>query len=230
MLAACVASLVKLQVEHLVAIDGAYQLMPGGKGSSGIDQTRAITDTADAIGIGLTLHHLPQAEKFRGNEVEKRNLSLRLALSFATPEDWLFVIDGDEVVDKITGDPRGSLETTELDVAEFSLVTMLDPTRGAKDEFLVSCAGRIDSRTPVRGFLRALPGLRYEANHYTVTDGDRRLAPASFYSEQAVDLNGMVELEHRKHLRDVYRLERGAAFYTARDSACIEKVYEGAST
>lgn len=228
MLAACVTSLRHLEVSHLVAVDGAYGLMPGGRGTSGVDQTRVVTDVCAAAGMGLTLHQ--PARSFRGNEVEKRNLSLQLALQTAAPGDWLLIIDADEVLEPVRGAALRMLAETDLDAATCSLVRKLDPQAGTEDEFVARCSGGPDSVNPVRRLLRALPGLRYQANHYTVVDGDRVLTPDSYFAERALDLGASVFIEHRKHLRDIYRLERGAAFYSARDSACIEKVYEGANT
>lgn len=224
MLAATVASLRHLDVRHLVAVDGAYALMPGGRGASSVDQTRVMTDVCAASGMGLTLF---QPERpFRGNEVEKRNLSLRLALSITTPADWLFVIDADEVLEPVRGDALSKLEGTELDCATVSVVRRLDPQPGSEDEFVARCSGGPESPSPVRRLIRALPSLSYAGNHYTIVDGERVLAPDSYFAEESLDLSGSVRLDHRKHLRDAYRLERGAAFYTARDESCIETVYE----
>lgn len=223
MLAATVASLSKLKVDHLVAVDGAYRLMPDGRGSSGVDQTRAITDTAEALGIGLTLHHLAQAERYRGDEVEKRNVSLRLALAVTTSDDWLFIIDGDEVVDTVLGDPRQDLAETELDVATCTIVKRLDTQKLDEAWIQKACMGGLDSMSPRRGFFRALPGLRYEANHYTVMDGDRVLTPPSPLSVDALEL-GSVFLDHRNHLRDSFRSEKALEYYRRRDEFATESV------
>lgn len=224
MLASCVASLSNLRVSHLVAVDGAYALMPGARGCSGIDQTRAITDVAASIGVGLTLH-VPRGP-WRGNEIEKRNASLQLALATSTEDDWLLVIDADEVVTPARGDCHRMLSETELDVATYGLTNTIDPLRSEQDEFIAKrCAGGLESVSPVPGLLRALPSLRYESNHYTVTDGNRVLCPLSPISEDALDLTGIVRVEHRKHLRDEFRAARAATFYAVREATQIERVH-----
>lgn len=228
MLAACVASLGKIEADHLVAVDGAYALMPGGRGASSVDETRVITDVCAASGMGLTLHQ--PARTFRGNEVEKRNATLALALASATPEDWLFVVDADEVVESVRGDARGLLEASESDVGTYGLVTRIDPLRGAEDDFVARCAGGLEGVTPVPGLLRALPGLRYESNHYTVVDGDRILCPVSPLSEEPIDLTSVIRVEHRKHLRDSYRADRAECFRATRESTRIEHVHEAGVT
>ena len=76
-LAGVTASLARLQVAHLVAVDGAYGLYPKGHGCSGTEQQQTIVETCRAAGIGTTVHTPP--EPWFGNEVEKRNLAFQLA-------------------------------------------------------------------------------------------------------------------------------------------------------
>lgn len=228
MLAATIASGAKIGIDHWIAVDGAYALMPGGKGSSGIDQTRAITDTCDALGVGLTLHHLPQRRTWIRNEVEKRNATLSLGLAVAEHGvDWFMVIDADMVIDSVRGNPRAELEETALDVASYSMVQQLDPVGSRQDEFVARCAGGPESRTPIRALLRANPGIHYLANHYTILTPELGvLNPPSSDALPSLSLEGMVTVEHRQHLRDEYRLARSKAYYEARDMAEIERPLE----
>jgi hypothetical protein len=118
-LAELVASLSRVGVAHVVAVDGAYGLFPRAAGASPSEQAQTVVATAEALGMGVTLHVPPHP--WVGNEVEKRSFMFRLAHLVAEPEvDWLFVIDGDELV--IVDDTfAGALEGADEDVAEVML-------------------------------------------------------------------------------------------------------------
>ena len=69
-LAALVASLQKANVDHIVAVDGAYALFPDAmtRPRSGPEQPQAIIECAHTLGIGCTIHRTRSA--WGGNEVE----------------------------------------------------------------------------------------------------------------------------------------------------------------
>lgn len=96
-LSAAVASAARI-ANHVVAVDGAYRLLPGGRGSSGVEQSDAVRLACEAAGVGCTLH-VPSAS-WVGNEVGKRDFLFALGQTVVeTPgEDWFMVIDADELV------------------------------------------------------------------------------------------------------------------------------------
>ncbi len=224
-LAATVASCADL-VEHVVAVDGAYFLFPQGRARSGSEQAEAIRETATALGMGATVHQ--PREPWYGNEVEKRSFLFRLAAVNASPEDWFFVLDGDEVVTENPGDVLERLGRSAHDVAETMLWERFDPHLTAK----LSEVARVtplprEQGSPHRQLFRALPGLRVEGAHYvyraerdgrTVTlwghDDHHELEPAE-------DMTGL-RVEHRRQHRDLARLRQADTYYERRDRLRVE--------
>ena len=192
-LAETVASAAKL-CDHLIAVDGPYAEFPFArtKPASGMDQAEVIMHTAAGAGIGCTVQ-MPH-QPWLGNEVEKRSRMFDLAMPLTTEDDWLFVIDADEIVSDIPDDTRERLAKFDVDVAEVQLWE-----RGDQDTAFTA-----------RRFFRALRGIKYDGCHYVVTapagegvkvlsgDPDRqRLTPAG----QMWD----VRLEHRSSQRTALR-------------------------
>jgi hypothetical protein len=201
-LAELVASMARAGVDHVVAVDGAYALFPCARGGSPSEQADAITHTARGAGLGVTVH-VP-AGPWAGNEVAKRSWLFELAHLLAEPgEDWLWVLDADEVIDTADG-LREQLERCETDVAEVLLV----------DETGVSA---------LRMLFRAQQGgIRVTGTHSTYIDrrGRRLWAPTGSMAEaeQLFD----VRVRHRPHTR---RRERDLArrrYITVRDDVGAE--------
>ena len=231
MIAACIASLRKLPVDHLVAVDGGYRLFPDARAVSDVDQTNAVTWTCQSVGIGLTLHQ--PSHPWRGNEVEKRSALFRLATSMLTPDDWLLVIDADEVVEHADPSIGDCLIASALDlgggpafdVATVTLKVHVDPLESEQAAFTARCSAVGHTLSPARRFFRALPDLRVELAHYCYLAGHpaRVLWSAGLYPEEpALDLQGLVVLEHRNKLRTRLRNDRAKAFYEARETSQIE--------
>lgn len=200
-LAGVAAALAKAEVAHLVAVDGAYGLYPGGRPSSDGEQRDAIIETCQALQIGCTL--FAPRETFLGNEIEKRTMSLKLAEAVATPyEDWYLVVDADHFVTSAIGHlPR--LAETDCDVAN---VRFSEPY------------GDLGTGCPLRCVFRAIPGLAYVGNHYTPRTPDGRNLHQP--SEPALDLS-CLEIEHRNGRRDA-RKQRQLRYYDRRDAAGAE--------
>lgn len=202
-LAGSVASLARLGVSHVAAVDGAYGLYPGGRAYSPREQATSIMEVCQALEMGCTIH-APQ-EPFLGNEVEKRSLSLRLAETVAEPyEDWYFVFDADHFVTS-SGPARRLLAETDADVA----TVRFNEPYGA-----VPAGG-----CPLRCVFRAIPGLIYAGNHYTprTPDGIDLHDPRT----PALDLS-CVEVEHRTMERDRYRKGLQQDYYRRRDTSQAE--------
>lgn len=209
-LAECVASAARL-CDHIIAVDGPYATFPGAlrKPASGGEQAETIARTAAGAGIGCTVH--TPRQPWWGGEVEKRDWMFKAAALVTTPQDWLLVIDADEVLSQIPGDTRQVLEKSELDVAELRLWD------------------RDGTETLDRRFLRALPGLAVEGAHYVWTaptgtgkavlrgnSSLQTLAPA----EPLWD----VLLEHRARQRPAERREAKRDYYA--QVADIEHIEE----
>lgn len=203
-LSGVIASLAKAEIRHLVAVDGAYGVYPNGRGYSGPEQHAAIVEVCRALEMGCTIH--TPAEPWFGNEVEKRNYAFALAETIAEPyEDWYFLADADHFVTSVMGHVK-ALQETEHDVAEVRFTERLD---GSFD--MGGC--------PLRCVFRAIPGLRFETNHFTyrLPDGRNLHDP----NEPALDLS-MVEVEHRTQWRDSYRKEKQQIYYKRRDEYGLE--------
>jgi hypothetical protein len=222
-LAATVASAAKC-CDHIVAVDGAYQLYPEGRNRSGAEQAAIISEVATAHSMGVTIH-TPQTV-WEGNEVEKRGFMFHLAETVAEAyEDWYFVLDADEVILDVPADFRQLLEHTEHAAGEVTFVEHKDPhlnerTAEAARKF------RWDARNsyPIRTLFRALPGLTVDTNHYTYRAGDRLLwgNDHSATVEPALDVTDL-RIEHRSHLRDLVRQDEQKTYYKRREDIGIEK-------
>jgi hypothetical protein len=107
LLASCLEGMARGGVDHLVAVDGAYQLFPGGEARSHIDQHAVLTAGTKQYGIGLTLV-VPSAV-WAGNEVEKRQYAFRQALAASEPGDWFWSLDADEIITAVPDDLKDRL-------------------------------------------------------------------------------------------------------------------------
>jgi hypothetical protein len=228
-LAGCVASLDGI-VDHLVAVDGAYFLYPNSvvKWRSDRLQAETIRETATSLNIGLTLF-VPNGP-FMGGEVEKRNLTFRLAETVTTEDDWLFAIDGDELVSYECGF-RDELEKTENLACNIGLRNTVDPLAlpDRLRQQLVRNEMVLEGIQPSRSVYRALRGLRYEGAHYVITadteDGKTYLWGNSRYHTfvDAADLASNLVVDHRldrTRERDRDRRE----YYRLRDELGIEAI------
>lgn len=224
-LAATVASCARL-CDHLVAVDGAYQLFPGGlqKPTSSAMAHEAIVQTAAASGMGVTLH-VPSGP-FAGNEVEKRNLMLRLAATVGEPMvDWVFTVDGDEVVTHVSDLVRSDLAATEYSVAE---TTTVESSPNADDE---QRAAYEAGARPYRHLMRLLPNLRVVGAHWVYMGDHPDHGTVCLQGvngvhdiEPALDVRHTVRKEHRHAWRARKRLEDARAYYTMRDQLVVERV------
>lgn len=195
-----VESLGKAQIDHLVAVDGGYRLFPGVEAWSSRDEYAVLEKHCRCWSIDLTLH-TPTA-RWDGNELEKRTLLFRLGHAIAEPyDDWLWVIDADEVVTRADGH-REALEQTSLDVA-----TILEYENGTP-------------KRSERRFFRAHPkGIKpyRHHGHYVNGDDDVLWGPRQV---EAVRLD--VEVFHRPLARTEARNAARLDYYEARKGACVE--------
>lgn len=200
-LAECVASAAKI-CDHLIAVDGAYARFPGALSNprSGSEQADVITHTAAGAGIGVTVH--ARTEPWWGNEVEKRDWMFRLAEIMTTDQDWLFVIDADEVVSTCPPDTRQLLEKSQFDVAEIRIWE------------------NDGSNMMGRRFLRSIRGLHCEGAHYVWTapdaQGNKQYLRGTEASQKLAEPQELwnFRMEHRQQHRATGRRALKDQYYT----------------
>lgn len=200
----CVVPLARF-CDHLVAVDGAYQAMPGAELSprSPGPQADAVVAGCDGAGLGVTLHR--PAAPWYGDEVAKRSFMFKAAGLVCEPGDWLFVIDADEIVREVPADVHDRL---------------------AGDVATVEITDGVGSSL-ARRFFRWDPSLRVEGAHCVyVTDTRVLWGPG----EEACGHVAGFRLEHQ-HVEGERRA-RQLAYYERRDRYGLEttaRVPEGAS-
>jgi len=181
-----VASLALADVDHLVAVDGAYMLYPEGRAQSPGEQAQAILAGAQGSGMGVSLY-APQDVWF-GNEIEKRSFTFAAGHLIADPGiDWLWVVDADERIQETVG-LRDALEATEFDVVSVLMDEVNDGTR--------------EGAFPIRKFFRAQPtGIHLEDNHFTYLSGDGQL----LFEGYCIARDGLVDCDHFGFVRVDHR-------------------------
>jgi len=219
--------------DEIVAVDGAYSMYPGARPRSNPDQAEAILAAAETMGVGCTIHR--PKDVFWGNEVEKRNLSLRLAGSLGlTRDDWVMVFDGDYQVMRCE-DPefvRSVLETTDKNVATYTILDGHDPLA---DENSVAVTMNIDTEWTLRdrGIFRWTDDLRYGPAHYFVKgtyDGDSQWLRGPDISGDAAlaaepeHLGSSFVVVHRRSKRAKVRRDAAEGYYRMRDQNRFEDV------
>jgi hypothetical protein len=223
MLAATVASCGRL-CDHVIAVDGAYELFPQGAGASDSTQHEAIVRAAEAVGIGITLH-VP-TEKWQGNEVSKRNAMFELGRLVAREEgDWFLIIDADEVIVDVPGDVREQLAETECVAATYGLVDHFDLGKAAPENQAGLRWVPSSVAHHVRGLYRNLPGLRVEGEHYRYTADIDGVPTDLWEGVPALDLRHL-RIAHHRDRRPVDRNRRAKDYYAIRDLAGAERAPE----
>lgn len=200
----CIRSFHACGMTHLVAVDGAYGLFPGGAPVSDVRQHQTIAAVCEELGIDLRLYLPPDVW---ATETDKRALMFHIAEhEFHTNRaDWLIVIDADEYVPKPL-DLRPLLAATSLDAAD---VHVDEPGGG----------GNPAKTFDVRKLFRALPGLTVRLNHHTYVAGERVLW--GFGQIESADLSQLT-VRHMTNLRPARRRVVKETYYADRDAQGIE--------
>jgi hypothetical protein len=219
-LSAAVASAGRL-CDHVVCVDGAYGHYPGGRPSSGVDQSMAVRMAAEAAGVGCTIH-VP-AGVWDGDEVAKRSFLFTAGQLVAEPEvDWFLVIDADEMLtDCDTAAVRAQLAATCDDAATVLHTTYEDLT--AVDDG----NSRREHRSSMRArrlFRAAAAPIRVEGQHWVYVAERDGLDEVMWGADQcdAVDLSD-ITMEHRTHLRPPTRRASAQRYYRMRDALGLER-------
>jgi hypothetical protein len=198
---------VRLGVERLVALDGAYKLYPGAQRTSPPEQSRAILRAANALGLDLTFGK----PKLWETELEKREAMIALV----PEQEWFCWLDADFEV--MSNNPRlpERLERAEYNAADVTIRHLRGPY-----------FPNLPPLTDFRLFYRHLPGLHFERNHYTLVAGDgRRLWGNGTHGaiEPGLDLRREVVIAHHTNGRPIERVRRQVAYYKTRDALGIER-------
>jgi hypothetical protein len=190
--------------DHLVAVDGAYQLFPNGKARSPEQNYRAIRKAAMSTGIGLTIH--TPDRPWQGNEIEKRDRMFRLAEHH--DPDWYLVIDADEELVQPPADLRDQLATTTRDVASVRLVD----------------AGTTGRHVNLPMFFRAIPGIQVKDRHYGYTTPDGRILWGDSDTRRAEPrLTLDMRVNHYTQRRPHQRQAQARAYYQDRERVQAEQ-------
>lgn len=216
-LAATIASLARCHIDHLVAVDGAYHLYPGGRPRSDAQQAALIVELCYGLGIGLTLHQ-PDIV-WTGNEVEKRSYMFKLAETLTTENDWYWVIDADEVATHPIDDLHHQLANTPHDVAETILYERQPANTPATHTM------PLETGTSFRCFFRALRGLHVTGNHWTYKTPDGRVLwgdhTTHHQPEPAAEI-ACLRIQHRTQQRRTERARNQFDYYRRRRELAIE--------
>ncbi len=196
-----VKSLPKVGVEKLIALDGAYARFPGGTAHSPRSNRRVLEKACESASVDLW--HVAPDDVWAGDEVEKRSVLFTLAESITTPDDWYFVVDGDEQVTDVDGDIPSLLNGTDLLAAQ----VMLWGDEGAQ---------------PLRMFFKAERGLRPRGTHFTYTLPDGRVVWGGYGQETEEALTLPVRVLHKTLDRSAKRRQASLAYYAQRDKALVE--------
>lgn len=244
-LAATVASLSRIGVDHLIAVDGAYIHYPTAKPCSPIEQADAVIRAADAVGIGCTL---VRPNQLMWTEQEKRDHCFRVLETLATPmRDWVTIIDADEVI--VEGSPAWRKTLAELPAdthcAGGWLLNRIDPTAtepspnntAKTPELHRSLELDTEYKTGQSRFWRCMHDMRVVRTHFSFTgvddagvtwnirpDIDNSLIGDELpQTDVATPWDVMPVFDHRDVWRTAARRADKLGYYQLRDELGIER-------
>ncbi len=204
--------------DQVVALDGAYFHYPQGAARSPHGQAEAIRATASACGMGCTI--VEPRTVWAGNEVEKRSAMFAVAECVTAPDDWYFVLDGDEVVTDCPGNLRDRLAQTAEDAGKVTFWQHREHTAVDERPFVLAFVEQV-GLIPV--LFRAQRGLHVEGNHFTYRTADGQYLWGLGGGGPHADFTD-VRVEHRTLLRDVYRAKQAQDYYARRTELGLEHV------
>lgn len=213
--------------DHILAIDGAYALYPGGKPKSHPNQVETILHTAEAAGVGCTIYQ-PQ-EVWWGNEVEKRNKAFDIVRSYAEEDvDWLCIFDADYHVVRCQPDSiRHELANTDCDVATYGIIETEDWLSNGANSLATQSKIETQWVSQTRDLYRCHASLLVGPAH-----GDySRISNSKWKQvwlrgpydlEPAHDISGFLTVYHRTKDRALVRRNAQQGYYQMRDQLGIE--------
>lgn len=222
--------------DHILAVDGAYGLYPGGKARSHPNQAETILHTAEALEVGVTLYQ--PKDLWWGNEVEKRNKAFDLLGAVAEDGDWLCIYDADYHVVKCNPEAlRCDLEHTDCEVATYGILDGED-WLGLDNPLAVEAKLKTEWVSQTRDLYRWNPTLRVGPAHgdYSIqTNRAEMFSNGGFMSatqrtwlrgpydlEPAEDVSGSLVVYHRTKDRAMVRRDAQQGYYHMRDTLGVE--------
>lgn len=234
-LASTVASLARV-CDHVVAIDGRYALYDDHRVVSEMVQHDAITHTARGAGIGCTL--VVPTEPW-DDEMHKRTACFQHASLLAEKfEDWVLVIDGDEVL--VEAPSRDTLRSTLADAAEQNVWTGAVTLRDVADPHENPERTKLGMKLPVAHAIettvprlfRVGERMRVVGYHYNYVAENGHGDPVEYWGH-----DGAVEhrtawtletkwltLEHRQQQRNKLRSQVRETYYQERNETQLETI------
>lgn len=217
--------------DEIIAVDGAYALLPGARPCSHPQQAEAILHAAEAAGAACTIHRPNKI--FHGNQIEKRNLTFRIAGATLTENDWLLIFDADMHVFKCEPDTvRAELAQTEALIASYTILDGIDYLADADlAEHVKREEYAIDWTIRTENIYRWHPSLLYGPQHWMVSrhiGGERRWLRHSTDDRPAcLDLDAALVAYHRHQDRAFVRRQAQLEFYAAREALGVEPMGDG---
>lgn len=244
-LAATITSLTRIGVDHVLAIDGKYpHFKPGAPACSPVEQAVAIVETASAAGMACTLS-LPDANGVM-LETTKRQRAFNLIEELATPfEDWVLVIDADEIVEGGHEVVKRELAAIDADthVAACRISSQVDPyaapgpdndIRDNTEEMHQKLLIDAKFSSAQSRFWRVLSDFEVGPAHYHYTacdeSGERLYLRADISGKQSlphlrrspiVRVDACHLLHRKNHRTHVRRVEK-KTYYDLRDACGLE--------
>lgn len=223
-------------VDQIVAVDGAYALLPGARPCSHPQQAEAVLAAAEAGGVACLVHRPNRL--FFGNEVEKRNLTLQLAAPFLAEDDWVLVFDADCHLFKVNPEVvRGRLENTDAMIASYTYLQVenfLINEEMARifrdDDYDYESTGR------TRDLYKWHPSLLYGPQHWILSremkvPGSKRMERQWLRHSEVdlpcLDLGSDLVVYHRSLDRAKVRRNAQDGYYSAREQLKKEAVVAG---
>lgn len=207
----CISRLAAIGVDQVVAIDGPYDLYPTEKIGSSFDTTKAIIDSCGGKGKPDLI--MRNKSGWEGNEVEKRNFMLEVALEAAEEGDWLLVVDSDHLWQESDSDLKTELASCRDDV-HFAEVAFAE--------------SRLPSGSPfwyeATLLMRAIPGMKYVGAHWRVhlpggiTSSTLRAGDGGCTAQSKLQLQDKFKVWHAVYDQPEDRRKRQATYYDGRDA------------
>lgn len=244
-LSACVASLKRIGVDHVIAVDGRYSHFDiGADVCSPLEQADAVVSAAEAVGMGVTMHRPIDAV----TEAEKRSLAFRLLGAQATAfDDWVFVIDADEIIHAGTPNVRTELAALPLDThcAACRVGNTIDPhARPEVDNDVSEKTEELHQKLDLAmefvqfqsRFWRVMRDMRSHVTHFNYVGTDAlgvewNLRPdtgrQNLPDHPATDIHLLtdpVQIMHRKNHRTSQRQRLKREYYDLRNDIGLERV------
>lgn len=201
-----------LGVDSLIACDGPYDLYPAESQVSRFETIESVIECSTGMSFLLL-----SKKKWSGNEVEKRNYMLGLALDVADEGDWLLVFDADHMWEQADQPLQKLLESDQdARVAEVAIADCsLEET---SPYWYEACL-----------LYRAVSGMNYAGAHWRVVYPDGRVSTTLRTSQEArtvdvLDLSDHFHVRHTVYHQQPERREKQTLYYEGRDAgAGIER-------